>query len=178
MNHVKKKIGCMIGIAILCCMAVSCTSGGSATKNGKGGASVTGGQDEVVNEQPNPDSNAQVYRDSTLGASVVYANQMANTVQGYFADASRECYVLENSGVRLTHRLAGTGGKQVTSIKDAASGGTYLENSMDVYIKTADDAKFYASSSYTNGRMNTTRLGYYYYETHIRDLGFGGTAPT
>ena len=37
-----------------------------------------------------------------------------------------------------------------------------------MFLSGIQAAAFYASDSISTARVNTTRLGYYYYETHIR----------
>lgn len=115
--------------------------------------------------------NYPVNSDSSLSASFAYANNIANTVQGYYTDGARSHYALKNINTSLVHRLSGFDNFNVTDIANA-DGVSYANQTLDVYVKASDGITYYAGNSQTAGRMNTTRLGYYYYETHIRDLGF------
>ncbi len=178
MLGMRKRICIIFGTVAVCaavCFTAACTSktnGGAGTKDGSSGNGGT-----PVND-PNGSQTydtAEVYRDSTLGATVVFANEAANAVQGFYEDGNRNHYILENRHIKLSQGLTGYQNKRVAYVKDAETGNTYLENTMDPYIKTNDGSVYYAGNSQANGRMNTTRLGYYYYETHIRDLGFGQT---
>lgn len=175
MAGIKKRICIMLGSAVLCaavCFTASCTGTKDGTSGTKGGSASENG---APVEDPNADAyeTAEVYRDSTLGATVVYANAAANGVQGYYENGDRNDYVLENHQIRLSHGLTGYRNKLVTSLKNSQTGNTYLENTMEPYLKRTDGSVYYAGNSQSNARMNTTRLGYYYYETHIRELGFG-----
>ncbi len=109
--------------------------------------------------------------DSALSASFAYANSIANTVQGFYTDGDRTHYALRNLDMSLVHKLDGFGNLNVTDLANA-EGLSYANQTLDVYVKTGDGTMYYSGNSGTAGRMNTTRLGYYYYETHIRDLGF------
>ena len=115
--------------------------------------------------------NYPVNSDSPLSASFAYANNIANTVQGFYTDGTRSYYALRNINTSLVHRLDGFDNYNITDISNS-NGVPYANNTLDVYVKTSDGTRYYAGNSQTAGRMNTTRLGYYYYETHIRDLGF------
>ena len=109
--------------------------------------------------------------DSALSASFAYANSIANTVQGFYTDGNRTHYALRNLDMSLVHKLDGFGNLNVTDLANA-DGISYANQTLDVYVKTSDGVMHYSGNSGSAGRMNTTRLGYYYYETHIRELGF------
>ena len=113
-----------------------------------------------------------VNNDSSLSASFAYSNSIANGVQGFYTNAEREYYALVNTDMSLVHTLDST---EALNVRDIANkdGISYAHNTLDVFIKTQDNKVYYSGNSSTSARMNTTRLGYYYYETHIRDLGFG-----
>jgi hypothetical protein len=110
--------------------------------------------------------------DTKLSASMVYANSIANKVQAYYNKPDRSSLTIINTQVELVHELMGGSNKYVTALK-TNKGKTYLKNTMDVFVRDTSGSTFYASDSISTARVNTTRLGYYYYETHIRDLGFG-----
>lgn len=80
---------------------------------------------------------------------------------------------MTNAQIEMVHDLTGEK-KQITSLKNN-KGKVYLKNTMDVFVEDTQGNRFYSSNSTTKGRSNTTRLGYYYYESHIRDLGFART---
>lgn len=177
MTGMRKRIYVVCGSILLCmavCLAAACTSSRDETVSGKGSDSSADGSASVNDPNGSPAyDRAEVYRDSTLGASVVYANDAANGVQAYYEDGGRSRFIVENDQIRLAHGLTGYQEKRVAYLENAETGNIYLENTMEPYLKTSDGSVYYAGNSQTSGRMNTTRLGYYYYETHIRDLGFG-----
>ena len=109
--------------------------------------------------------------DSNLSASVQYAEQMANTVQAAYTGTGRSAYRMENTQMRLVHTLRG--------LRKSA---TLTDTHGDVYVPCSFDA-FCTDSKGTHGvnafsgkaRVNTIRLGLYYYECHVRDLEFAQT---
>lgn len=109
--------------------------------------------------------------DTTLSSSMVHANLLANKVQSYFTDPGRNSYTMTNKQIEMVQEIGVIKDKYVSSLK-TRDGKTYLTNTMDVFVETGNTTRFYASNSASMGRVNTTRLGYYYYETHIRDLEF------
>ena len=121
-----------------------------------------------VKEPPPRDTSG----DTKLSASMVYANSIANKVQAYYDRPDRSSYTITNTQIELVHDLMKPGSKYVTALK-SNKGKTYLKNTMDIFVKDTDGNVYYASKSPSAGRINTTRLGYYYYESHVRDLGFG-----
>ncbi len=154
----------LLVLACACCLSSASCSGGK--ENGEG-------DDVIVNFNINGSQpgNYPVNSDSPLSASFAYANGIANAVQGFYTDGTRSYYALKNINTSLVHRISGYGGFNVTEIANA-DGTPYANNSLDVYVKMKDGAVNYAGNSSTSGRVNGTRLGYYYYETHIRDLMF------
>ena len=105
--------------------------------------------------------------DCALSPSVLYAAQVQNAAQGYYDDAGRGQYTVRNANAALTHDL--NSNKRATL--RAASGGVYLEDTMDVFY-TAGGKTWYASGSEKQGRVNAIRMGAYYLEAHVRDLNF------
>lgn len=105
--------------------------------------------------------------DSAISPSVLYAAQTQNTAQGYYTDAKRKGYAVQNAAAVLTHDLSGC---RRASLR-APAGGVYLEDSMDVFY-TAGGKTYYATDSVKQARVNTIRLGTYYLEAHVRDLNF------
>ena len=107
--------------------------------------------------------------DTPLASSVVYANSMANKVQGYYNGAARTRYTLENTEVKLTNDLNDT---RLTSLSDLKDN-IYFKDTMDAFLEDTDGNRYYASDTSRGGRVNTLRLGYYYYESHVYDMTFG-----
>lgn len=107
--------------------------------------------------------------DTPLAASVVYANNLANQVQGYYNNESRSSYTLENTDTILINDLSESKMSTLTN-KD---GDIYFADTLDYFIKDKDGEIYYNSKSNYSGRINTLRLGYYYYESHVYDMTFG-----
>ena len=119
---------------------------------------------------------------NTMNASISTANDIANSVQATYTDADWTSYKLANKTTSLTHGLK-EGNVQVTSLANSA-GVSYLENTLDAYV-VSNGTRFYGntgSNSYGgteagSARVNTTNLGYYYYETNVRDITFDSSIP-
>ena len=129
-----------------------------------------------------------------MADTLVYAKSLENGVNGTFDNAAKEHYTITNQNVSLTHAVnvpasETAGQRQVTSLKNL-KGGTYVSNTMDVFVLTTSNTEKYAKNStdiismtWPNGYnktekacapyVNTTRLGYYYYEVNVRNLNFG-----
>ena len=103
-------------------------------------------------------------------STISYANSVANSVQVRYTDEARTEMEVSNTQMVLTQGLSGDN-KNAVSIRSAGSGAAWVENTMDAFVEQNGE-KVYASKSDTDGRMNTTRLGYYYDEAHVRDLSF------
>ena len=110
---------------------------------------------------------------TTLSDTVLTANGLANGVQAYYTNNDRTAYVVENRNVKLTHALTG---KKLVSGLISKSGAEYLFNTLDSYV-VFNGKESYASNASSDARINTTKLGYYYYSTFVRDMGFGETVP-
>ena len=115
---------------------------------------------------PEPPSH-DISADSPLSPSVLYAAEVGNLPQGFYTDAARGQYAMRNADMVLTHDLRS--GKRATL--QSLSGGAYLEDTMDVFY-TSGGKTYYAADSLKDARVNTIRLGLYYYEAHVRDLNF------
>lgn len=129
-----------------------------------------------------------------MADTLVYAKSLENGVNGTFDNAAKEHYTITNQNVSLTHAVnvpasETAGQRQVISLKNL-KGGTYVSNTMDVFVLTTSNTEKYAknstdiiSTTWPNGYnktekacapyVNTTRLGYYYYEVNVRNLNFG-----
>ena len=113
---------------------------------------------------------------NTWHDTISLADQIKNTINGRFINPERNDFQFENLNAVLTHNLQSPLDKNVTSLKNN-DGGIYLENTMDLYV-TTPNSKMYTSQSKFSGRMNEYRLGYYYYDFHIADLGFVNQNPS
>ncbi len=103
--------------------------------------------------------------------TINYANAHADGVQGKFTDASRSGFLISNNNASLLYDLQSDGKKGVAGIY-GKNGRPYFESASEVYIKSADGSVFSSLYSTTNGRMNSHRLGYYYYDFRFCDQLF------
>lgn len=103
--------------------------------------------------------------DTTLADSIKYASSVASQVDAYYTDAERSAYAMENAQMKLTHTLGKVNGATLAD-KD---GNVYVSEFDTFY--TEDGVNHFFSTSKNEGRVNTIRLGEYYYECHIRDYG-------
>lgn len=100
--------------------------------------------------------------------TITNANESKNTVGGRFTDAERSEFLIYNETSSLLYGLTVDGKKLVEGLR-SADGKPYFENTMDAYVINAEGDKFSGAYSYTNARMNSNRLGYYYYDFRFRD---------
>ncbi len=104
--------------------------------------------------------------------SIIYANEIKNGVQSYYPDGvARDRYYVENLDMSAEFALRSGSGQKLTYLKNK-SGGTYLQDTMDVFIRMNDGKTYYASESSNNARANVYRIGYYYYDVRILEQSF------
>ena len=90
-------------------------------------------------------------------------NSMANGVQAYFTDSNRTHYNFTNNNMTLSYARSSTVAQQVASITNT-KGNTYIQDTMDVFIRMKSGNVFYASNSSKSAEANLYRFGYYYYQ--------------
>ncbi len=158
-----KKISVLLLSSLLIGCLAGCNSG--QTEKPAGGNKVT---------YEAPTVNVDYLEGQTdLSKTVDRANELANGVQAYYDNSDRLNYIIENQNMKMTHGLSDR--IFVTSLENR-QGGQYLFNTMDAYV-VFDGETFYAKESPTPGRINTTRLGYYYYSVYLRDVTFDSAIP-
>ena len=99
------------------------------------------------------------------------ANQLANTVQAYFEDAKWHKYIVENNNLSYKYVVSKDLPQYMEYIKNS-QGVSYIENTMDVFVKKTDGYTVFASSSSENALVNMFRLGYYYDEVRFEGQDF------
>lgn len=150
-------------IMLLACMLCGCTGAGKETRQ-------TEKKEEYQPAQVNVD---YLNEQTTMSATVKKANELANGVQAYYEDSDRYQYCIENQNMKLTHRLSD---KIYATSLENRNGDEYLFHTMDAYV-LYNDKMFYGKQSPTSARVNTTRIGYYYYSSYLRDLSFETYVP-
>ncbi|MBP5780449.1 MAG: hypothetical protein J6X34_04355, partial [Clostridia bacterium] len=114
--------------------------------------------------------------DTPYADSILYANDSANTVQVYFTDGDRSGIKAENAVASFVSSLTEAGNMGISYFANA-NGKNYFTNSLDLYVIDTDGVEWVDRASPTAGRLNTTRLGYYYCEAKIQEYSFGLTDP-
>lgn len=156
----KKKYLSIISLLLaICCLSMAC----SCTKEDNNGDTD---DKKTTTEVEVADFDYFSYTD--MGKTVNLANTLANGVQAYYTTADKDAYAIENQYVKLTHNLTKGNAKYVADLS-TASGNRYLMNTMDTFIESSGEFTYAADSEYT-AFVNTTKLGYYYYEMNVRDL--------
>ncbi|MBO5078010.1 MAG: hypothetical protein J5584_10515 [Clostridia bacterium] len=114
--------------------------------------------------------------DSPYSDSVLYANDSANGVQVTYTDGDRHGVKMQNLISRFESDLTTSGNMGLRYFANS-KGKNYFEDSLDLYAIDNDGTEWTDRGSTTAGRFNTTRLGYYYYETRVQEYSFGLTDP-
>lgn len=104
--------------------------------------------------------------DTTLDDSIKFASAISSKADAYYTDSKRSAYAMENAAVVLTHTL----GKVNSATLTDKDGKAYIAESFDSFYEQ-NGLRHYFSTSKNTGRVNTIRLGEYYYECHVRDYG-------
>ncbi|MBQ8409521.1 MAG: hypothetical protein IJY39_11740 [Clostridia bacterium] len=98
------------------------------------------------------------------------ADRLKNDVTSYFTNAAREYYRIENNNMNLDYVLT-SAQDQLATITNK-KGGTYIEDTMDVFIKMKSGKTYYASGSQISATANLYRYGYYYYDAQFYNQNF------
>lgn len=161
--------------------AVSETSPATASDETTGAATATDAvTDAVMEEEPvfytDPGKEAVDLTTADFSAAawendIKLAGELANGVQGKFTDGSRSAFRISNGNMDLTYHVLQNEAMLVNSLS-AKNGVPYFVNSMDAYVRYDDGSYYVASRSLFSGRVNSQRLGYYYYDFSIRDQRF------
>ena len=112
----------------------------------------------------------EIELEGPYGDVVENANAMANGVQTAY-NSDRTSYTINNTNMSLDYNLVGKESQMVSAIKNKA-GASYVENTMDVFVKMKDGSVYYASESSEQTRVNIYRIGYYYYDVRFLEQTF------
>ena len=108
-------------------------------------------------------------KDSDL---IELANSLANGTHTSYTSAYRDILNIKNQTMSLDYNLwAGSNNMNVNRLTNT-KGASYIENTMDVFVKTDDGETYYSSKSTHSAAMNIYRYGYYYYENRIEGQVF------
>ena len=114
--------------------------------------------------------------DTPYADSILYAADSANTVQVAFTDGNRSGVKLQNRTATFVSDFTNAGNMGISYFANE-KGKNYFTNSMDLYVIDESGTEWTDRASLTAARLNTTRLGYYYYEAKIQEYTFGLPDP-
>lgn len=103
---------------------------------------------------------------TNMAESIKYANEVKNQAQAKYTDPDRSAYEMKNNNMIFTHTLGAKNSATLTDLE----GNVYIADSFDTYFTDISGKTYYSSDSSSVGRVNTIRLGEYYYECHVRDF--------
>lgn len=146
---------------------------GSTSEKPNQSESESQSESQSSSEEPKEEDVIDLSGQTNFAQTVTTAQSYANKVQAYYEDNERTSYNVENSNMSLQHAL--TGKKLVTSLRND-EGGEYLFNTLDSYV-VFNGETYYGSDGLSDARINTTKLGYYYYSTYVRDMNFESFIP-
>ena len=103
---------------------------------------------------------------------IVLANKLTNGVNALYGSGERNNLLITNQNMTLDYTMGIFDDKMVASIKNK-NGKSYIENTMDVYVKMkGNDTPYFASGCDSPALMNTYRYGLYYYEILVDSQHF------
>ncbi len=158
---------CIIGILCLATVFPMAGCKPNKTDNNGSNSDTTPSPTEVPEPTPEPRS---IDGETSLAPSIVYAADLLNGIQGFYNSPDREGFTVQNLNSRFGITLKGGADRGLSSIMNA-NGAALLSGGITGYVKTADGFVFGTTSSGT-ARVNTNKMGIYYYEVNIRELGF------
>ena len=110
--------------------------------------------------------------DTPYYKTILFANDSANQVQSWYTDAARTGLHVENAVMSFETGLS-TAGKNGMYYFANSAGANYFTDSMDMYLLDRDGVEWTDRNSLPSARVNTRRLGYYYYEVNVEDHSVG-----
>lgn len=105
-----------------------------------------------------------------LYKTVEYASSLKNQVQCTYSNCTRDNYIMTNSAAVLDHKL--TDVEKTATLTDR-DGNVYFEDTFKSFYADKLGIRHYFEESFNNARVNTIRLGEYYYDVHVRDMNRG-----
>ncbi len=106
------------------------------------------------------------YLDGENAEFIKHANEMANGVNVYYGSGARKNVIVENTEMSFDFNLSPKGSATVSALNNT-KGQSYIENTMDVFVKMKSGHTFIASESTVPPTLNMFRLGTYYYEVRF-----------
>ncbi len=106
-------------------------------------------------------------------ALIENADALKNGVNAYFPYPDRSHFAFENLEMSLDYALSAVEKQQVSALTNKDDK-TYIQNTMDVFVKMTDGKTYYASDSGISTAANIYRFGYYFYEMRLEEQNFVG----
>ena len=128
---------------------------------------------EIITEATT-EENTELILEGPQAELIGLTNEYANTVQGHFENRNWERFIIENLNMSYAYSIPTEKEQYVSYIKNK-QGKSYIENTMDVFVKMTDTDRLFASSSSVDAIVNVFRFGYYYHDTRIEGQDFAGS---
>ena len=116
-------------------------------------------------------SQAQPNSSDDYSEFIETSNELAGTVQAYFENSDWHKYIVDNSNMSLKYTVSKDQPQYLDYIQNSQKQ-SYIENTMDVFVKMTDGKTVYASTSSENAIVNMYRHGYYYDEVRFEGQNF------
>ena len=160
-------LSCLLIIAMMLSAFAACSPAGheDSSSSSKGTEQITENtsesgnntETEIVEEETEEDTTPKLEGEYAL--LIENADRLKNTVTSYFTNAAREYYRVENKNMNFNYVLTSAEDQLLTLTNK--KGKTYVDSSMDVYIKMNTGKTYYASGSQSSATANLYRYGYY-----------------
>lgn len=192
MNKTAKLLSLLLAVVMMCSALAACgNSGGGETTTVAPSVETT----ETPTIAPTEESNAITTEASTEKTTektteetteenpeivveknphdelIQTTNSLANGVQGAYTSTLWKEYDIKNQSMTLRYVLSRGDEQKVAYIKNT-QGASYIENTMDVFVKMTDGYKVYASASSDDTLLNIYRFGYYYNDFRFQEQNF------
>ena len=144
--------------------STSTDKGSADTETESSNTEASGTEDSTTTEASGKEETESGNKVANKNDNVIeLADSLANGVQAYFTDASRTHFSMQNLEMTMNYSRANTNKQLVESIKNT-KGATYVQNTMDVFVRMNSGNTYFASGSTKTAEVNLYRFGYYYYE--------------
>lgn len=107
-------------------------------------------------------------------ALVDNAHSLKNKITAYYGDGSRSDVFFENTEMLLGYNISADRNQVVSSLANK-NGGSYISNTMDVFVRMENGTTYFAGASTANAFFNIHRFGYYFYQMRLEGQDFLGS---
>ncbi len=178
-------ISLLLAIVMIVGMLASCNIGNTATTTSEPDSDSTeaptnqdqseGNTTEDNNTEETTEQGTDEFEEfDRMGYSedlIKKSNGLADGVQAYFESSKWFKYIVENQNMSLKYTVCKDLPQYVDYIKNT-EGKSYIENTMDVFVRMTDGHTVYASTSSEHAIANMFKLGYYYDEVRFEGQNF------